>query len=290
MSLLESELMKKGKGQTDLSEMFIARYSMVRKIQRHLKLKGGNFFTPGGQFHDAVWVMKNFGLVPEEIYSGKGRGEFYHNHAEMDTLLSHFVQECVKTGTTELSNEQRQWIDSVLDHYYGTVPENFIYKGKSIFKTHHIWTETEEFWEPTLLKLSDDAYLTVAFVPDPDAKKEQGHYILGSGHFNLIKLNVKTGETSIIEEQVFRYPFAPTPPNDKYILIEECPHEIVAMSKDLSKRIQAVKKSDLLTDEESLCFLKWSPDSKFFTMSTWNSSRTPLGKTFGTTLYKVDVP
>ena len=56
MSLLESELMKMGKGTADLSEMFIARYSRLRKIQRHLELKGSNFFTPGGQFHDAAWV------------------------------------------------------------------------------------------------------------------------------------------------------------------------------------------------------------------------------------------
>mgnify|MGYP003558380219 CR=1 FL=1 len=63
-SLLESELLKKGKGEADLSEMFIARNSLVRKIRRHLQLKGGNFFTPGGQFHDAV--LKE-GAIPVEL-------------------------------------------------------------------------------------------------------------------------------------------------------------------------------------------------------------------------------
>ncbi len=130
MSLLESELMKMGKGTADLSEMFIARYSMLRKIRRHLELKGTNFFTPGGQFHDAVWVMKNFGLMPEEVYSGKGREDQNHNHAEMDTLLSRFVKELVKQGVTELSRIQRARVDSVLDHYYGKVPASFQYKGK----------------------------------------------------------------------------------------------------------------------------------------------------------------
>ena len=36
-SFLESELLKNGKGTADLSEMFIARHSMVRKIEKHLK-------------------------------------------------------------------------------------------------------------------------------------------------------------------------------------------------------------------------------------------------------------
>ncbi len=130
MSLLESELMKKGKGITDLSEMFIARYSMLRKIQRHLKLKGQNFFTPGGQFHDAVWVMKNYGLFPEEAYPGKARGESDHDHSEMDTALSHFIKACVKDGQTEMSAQQSKQIDSLLDHYYGAIPAGFMYKGK----------------------------------------------------------------------------------------------------------------------------------------------------------------
>ncbi|MBK7291820.1 MAG: hypothetical protein IPI78_17170 [Chitinophagaceae bacterium] len=38
-SFFESELIKKGKGNLDLSEMFVARYSMKRKIERHLQLK-----------------------------------------------------------------------------------------------------------------------------------------------------------------------------------------------------------------------------------------------------------
>jgi bleomycin hydrolase len=104
---------------------------MLRKIRRHLQLKGQNFFTPGGQFHDVAWVMKNYGMVPEEIYSGKGQGEKNHNHAEMDTLLSFFVKEWVEQGITELSRSQQFFIDSMLDYYYGKVPAHFVYKGKN---------------------------------------------------------------------------------------------------------------------------------------------------------------
>jgi|CXWL01.1.fsa_nt_gi bleomycin hydrolase len=130
-SLLESELQKMGKGNVDLSEMFIARYSMIRKIQRHLKLKGGNFFTPGGQFHDAVWVINNFGIVPEEAYPGKGRGELFHNHANLDTILSWFVKDCLDMGITELNEKQNFLVDSVLDYYLGPAPAEFIYKGST---------------------------------------------------------------------------------------------------------------------------------------------------------------
>jgi bleomycin hydrolase len=130
-SFLESEAMRNGKGNLDLSEMFIARYSMLRKIRLHLQLKGQNFFTPGGQFHDVAWVMKNYGMMPEDIYSGKGRGEKNHDHSEMDTIFSFFVRECVANGITELSRSQQFFIDSLLDHYYGKVPLSFTYAGKT---------------------------------------------------------------------------------------------------------------------------------------------------------------
>lgn len=131
MSLLESELLKTGRGETDLSEMFVARYSMLRKFERHLKLKGRNFFTPGGQFHDAVWVMNNYGLVPEEIYSGKGRGEMQHNHSAMDTALSRLVKKWLGENITALDAVRRKTVETILDKYYGPVPASFQYKGKT---------------------------------------------------------------------------------------------------------------------------------------------------------------
>jgi len=138
-SLLESELLKAGKEETDLSEMFVARYSMVRKIQRHLKLKGSNFFTPGGQFHDMIWVLKNMGMVPEEAYPGIVKGALNHNHEKLDTVLSRFVKACLSSGVTELSQRQQSFVDSVLDHYLGVVPQEFIYKGRTY--TPHTFVE-----------------------------------------------------------------------------------------------------------------------------------------------------
>jgi bleomycin hydrolase len=151
-SFLESELLKKGKGATDLSEMFIARHSMMRKIERHLKLNGSNFFTPGGQFHDAVWVMKNYGAMPEEAYNGMGRGENNHNHEEMDTVLSGLVKYIVGLGITEVNSGQRQIIDSILDSYYGKIPASFAYKGK---------TYTPQTYLKNYLGINPDDYVEI---------------------------------------------------------------------------------------------------------------------------------
>lgn len=153
VSLLESELLKMGKGETDLSEMFIARYSMIRKIHRHLRLRGGNFFTPGGQFHDVIWVLKNFGMMPELAYTGKRSEQFFHNHAELDTILSRFVRGCVQKGITELDQSQSAFVDSVLDHYLGVVPAHFNYKGR---------TWTAHSFRDQYLELNMDDYVEIS--------------------------------------------------------------------------------------------------------------------------------
>lgn len=153
VSLLESELLRKGKGVTDLSEMFIARYSMLRKIRRHLALKGGNYFTPGGQFHDAAWVIRNYGMVPEEAYSGKGRKETHHDHGEMDTILHQVVRYCLANGITALDQRQQAVVDSILDHYYGRVPDQFDYKGRRYtplsFRDEYLGLNMEDYLEIT---------------------------------------------------------------------------------------------------------------------------------------------
>lgn len=129
MSLLESEELKMGRGNTDLSEMYIARYSYIRKIETHLKLQGKNFFTPGGQFHDVVWVMKHYGIVPESEYSGRTRGQINHDHQELDTAIVHFVNKLLLQKITSLTAEHRRIIDSIFDHHLGKVPTRFNYNG-----------------------------------------------------------------------------------------------------------------------------------------------------------------
>ena len=129
-SFIESELIKKGKGKLDLSEMFVVRYSYLRKIKTHLRRKGGNYFLAGGQFHDVAWVMKNYGMMPAELYTGKVHGELVYDHTDLDTAMSYFVRSILATGVTELTKMQLAYADSLLDAYLGKVPYDFNYKGK----------------------------------------------------------------------------------------------------------------------------------------------------------------
>jgi len=67
-SLFESDLIKKYDIRLDLSEMFIARYAYIDKLKTWSATKGKTYFAGGGQFHDVLRVVTNYGMVPEAAY------------------------------------------------------------------------------------------------------------------------------------------------------------------------------------------------------------------------------
>jgi len=129
-SFLESELIKKGKNNIDLSEMYTARLAWLQKIKLHLQKKGNNYLTPGGQFHTIQWVMKNYGMVPESVYKGRPNGELNHDHAALDTAMTRFVSKLIKSKKAAPDAEDWKYINNLLDKYLGKVPANFTIDGK----------------------------------------------------------------------------------------------------------------------------------------------------------------
>jgi len=70
ISLLESEMMRKGKDSVNLSEMFIVRHTYSEKAEKYVRFHGNLNFSPGGAFHDVTNMIEKYGIVPESVYSG----------------------------------------------------------------------------------------------------------------------------------------------------------------------------------------------------------------------------
>lgn len=130
-SFIESEILRKKGIKTDLSEMFFARYSYINKVYQYLSQNGKVFFTPGGQFHDVIKVIKQYGMMPESAYSGKIHGELNHNHSELDTIMKYYVEELLAKHKKILSTSDLSFLNTTLDNYLGKVPSNFLFNGKT---------------------------------------------------------------------------------------------------------------------------------------------------------------
>jgi len=91
LSFIESEMIRMGIPETDLSEMFVVWNCYSQKAEKYVRMHGNTNFGGGGAFHDATWVIRNFGMVPESAYNGLNIGEKKPMHGEMDEVLKSFV-------------------------------------------------------------------------------------------------------------------------------------------------------------------------------------------------------
>lgn len=131
LSFFESEMLRLGKPEVDLSEMFVVRNTYSDKAKRYVRLHGEGSFSAGGAFHDAKNVMLNYGIVPEQVYAGLNYGETKHVHGEMDNTLKQQVDAVVENKNKKLSTVWNQPVEATLDSYLGKLPESFEYEGKS---------------------------------------------------------------------------------------------------------------------------------------------------------------
>ncbi len=129
-SLVEDEIMRKGGPELDLSEMFTVRQAYIDKAKKYIRTNGHINFAQGGGFPDVLYVMENYGAVPEEVYAGLNYGEKKHSHYEMAEAMEAYLKAVNRKPNKNLSTA---WLDGfigILDAYLGEVPESFEYKGK----------------------------------------------------------------------------------------------------------------------------------------------------------------
>jgi bleomycin hydrolase len=130
LSFFESELTRMGKDPVDLSEMFVVWHTYSDKAEKTVRMYGELNFGAGGAFHDVLYVMENYGMMPDEAYSGLNYGTEKHIHNEMDNVLKAMVDAIVKNPNKKLSTAWHPAIDGVLNAYLGEMPEEFEYNGK----------------------------------------------------------------------------------------------------------------------------------------------------------------
>ena len=129
ISLLESELLRMGKGEYDLSEMFVVRNNYVDKLKNNYIRRGSGNLGQGSFAHDVIRVLKNKGIVPDEVYTGLNYGSPTHSHSEMQSFIDAVGGVAVKLKRE--SDQYNQIVNSILDAYLGEYPSQFTYKGVS---------------------------------------------------------------------------------------------------------------------------------------------------------------
>ena len=129
ISFFESELMRMGKKEYDLSEMFIVRHTYEGKAGVYTRMHGNSNFAGGGVYNDVINMSLKYGLVPDNVYPGLNYGEKMHNHSEMDAALKGFMDGIIKRN--KLTTAWMNGFQGILDAYLGKEPSSFTFEGKT---------------------------------------------------------------------------------------------------------------------------------------------------------------
>lgn len=167
-SFIESELIRREKGQHDLSEMFIVKNIYKDKAQNYVLRQGKANFSQGALAHDFLNSASRYGLVPEEVFSGLDEGKDKHDHGEMEAVMVGFLEAVAKRKS--LSPKWQVACDKILDTYLGQSPERFTYRDRSYspqefaksleFRSQDYVSITSythhPFYEPFVLEIPDN--------------------------------------------------------------------------------------------------------------------------------------
>ncbi len=132
LGFFEAELLRLGKGEYNLCEMYLAHKTYEDRAKASVRLHGDISFTEGGSFYDAVYCMRNYGMIPEEAMPLPGTlyGDTLANFTEMWPVADGIVKGINEGKQKKLSPAWFKALNAILDTYLGETPAEFTYNGK----------------------------------------------------------------------------------------------------------------------------------------------------------------
>lgn len=133
LSYFEAEILKKTGRTYDLCESFVASKTYMDRAIQVVRLHGDCQFAQGGAAYDVLYVLKNYGICPEEAMPlpGTPQGDSLYNFNEFFSVMSPYVDAIAKNKASKISTQWKPGLQGILDAYLGACPESFTYEGKS---------------------------------------------------------------------------------------------------------------------------------------------------------------
>ncbi len=196
LSFVESEILRQKGKEVDLSEMFVVGNAYRDRAIKYVRLDGHLNFAAGSSFGDVLHVINDYGIVPQQAYSGFNYGTEMPEQSELDAVLKGYVSAVAKNPNRKLTTAWVNGFQGILDAYLGEVPATFVVDGKehtaesyrdelginyddyvnlSSF-THH------PFYEPFIIEVCDNWRWDSAYNLPIDELMEVLYYAIENGY------------------------------------------------------------------------------------------------------------
>lgn len=120
-SFLESEIIRKGMPETDLSEIYFVNFAYINKAKKYMLYYGKYNFSEGGQAHDVFDVIRENGAVPFDAFPGIKTDDRYR-HGDLVNALNMEVTELNKKKEGFNASEIKS-LDPILKEHLGKIPK-----------------------------------------------------------------------------------------------------------------------------------------------------------------------
>jgi len=152
-AFLESELIRLGKPEIDLSEMYTVRKVYQDKADKYIRLHGNLNFAQGGAEPDIFYVIKKYGAVPEDVYPGLNYGTKGNDHSELEASLKGILDAVKDKNNGKISTAWKTGFNGVLDAYLGHEPKEFSFNGKiytpRLFADDYLGIDSDDYVQIT---------------------------------------------------------------------------------------------------------------------------------------------
>ena len=200
-SYFETEVYRQTKQKVKLSEIYTAYWEYVEKAKRFVQERGNSNFDEGSEANAVTRIMKQYGAVPEDSYSGLLTGQHYHTHAKMVAEMKDYLAS-VKERNAWNEEEVMATIKSIMDHYIGTPPSKVTVNGKEMSPQDYL---------KNVLKQNPDDYIDVTSlmekpywtkveyeVPDNWWHADNYYNVPLEDYMAIIKASIRKGYTMAI--------------------------------------------------------------------------------------------
>ena len=150
-SFYESEVLRQHGKKVEISEIYSVYCEYIEKARRYIEKRGNSVFSEGSEGNALARIMKMYGAMPEEAYSGLKDGRKFHSHAKMMEEMEAFLKS-MKASNAWNVEYGIETIKSIMNHYIGVPPTEFMVEGKSY---------TPQIYLKDYLKINPDDFVEI---------------------------------------------------------------------------------------------------------------------------------
>ena len=162
VSFYESEVYRLTQQKIKLSEIYVVYWEYVEKVKEYVRTRGKSIVEEGSEANAVTRIIKNYGIVPADQYTGLLKGRKYHTHEEMKKEIDNYLK-WVKEANAWNEEAVVATVKSIMNYHIGEPPTQVTWNGK---------TMTPQQFAKDVLKINPDDYVDIlSYMQEPFYQK-----------------------------------------------------------------------------------------------------------------------